>query len=326
MNITLPRIKAPSFFNLKDGVTQSMLMEFAACRKRAKLSYLEGWTSEYTSNAITFGSMFHACLEYLYNRAAFFIDDKRIQEYIVAAIKYVSRQYRAEIELERHWTIEDEEALNLNAAYLHILLPKYFKLYWKKDREHKVLKNESLFKNTFQNRIRFTGKFDRVLLNKHKEVWLYETKTKSRIDPQIQDRLSFDFQSNFYILNLLLEMGVFAKGFVYDIIRRPEHRIGQKESLQAFIKRVKGAVTSEYFQRVRVERTRDEFDSWVRNDLQPLVDEFLDWYKGEIPTYRNASACETRYGACKFLKVCGLNSYHGLFKRKHLFPELVVQN
>ena len=320
MILTLPK----KFFNLKkDGVTQSMLMEFAACRRKMQLAYQEGWTSEYSSNALTFGSMFHGCLEYLYNRQQFFLEENKVDEYIKAAIKFVSSQHREATTNLRHWTIEDEDSLELNKGYLYILLPKYFKRYWHQDRDKKVLKNEELFKNSWQNRIVFTGKFDRVFKNTHNEMWLYETKTKSRIEASLQDRLSFDFQANFYILNLLLSTGVFAKGFVYDVIRRPEHRMGKNEALPGFIKRVRKAVTPDYFQRITVTRTRQEFDEWVAKDLTPIVNEFLDWYKGVLPTYRNPSACETRYGACKFIKICGMNNYHGLYKRKILFPELV---
>jgi hypothetical protein len=319
MEIKLPK-KAKLFYDyMRDGATQTLLLEFAACRRRAELAYVEGWSTEHSSNAMTFGTLFHGCLEALYHNCTG--KPKPTNEALKLIIHKVLNNFRLVVEKERFWSLEDAESNELNKAFLYMLLPLYVQKYWKPDSEKKWVRNETVFKQTFRG-LPMTGKFDRVAENKHKEIWVYETKTKSRIDPTLQDRLSFDFQSNYYILNVWLELGRFPTGFVYDMIQRPGQRQGMKESLKDFVGRVADTVDDSYFQRIVVTRTKQEFEQWLEQDLDPLIGEFMLWRRGALPTYRNAASCETRYGACKFLKVCGLGTYTGLYKRKVLFPEL----
>jgi len=319
MLVTVNRPKL--FDHLRDGVTQSLLLEFAACRRRAQLSYIKGYSSEYSSDALAFGSLFHGALEHLYNNQHLL--SQLPKAWLKETWRHIYHDYRQETERVRHWSEEDETKCNLHKAYLYLLLPVYFKKYWPQDRTKEWVKNEVVFKNVWKfNGLPFTGKFDRVARNQHGEIWVYETKTKSRIDPTLQDRLSFDFQSNFYMFNYWLETRVYPKGFVYDVIQRPQHRMGMKEDLPGFIKRVGEAIDDTFFQRITVTRTQQELIDWVNNDLTPLTQEFLDWRAGKLATYRNAASCETRYGACKFLKVCGLKDYRGLVRRTVLFPEL----
>jgi hypothetical protein len=304
----------------KNGVTQSMLMEFAACRTRAKLGYLQRWTSEFNSNALTFGSMFHGSLEHVYTHWK--KPETPTRKWLTLVAAGEAEKHEEEVRKERHWTEDDEQNKQLNLGYLTILLPEYFRKWWPMDSKRTFIKNEVVFHNTWRGLVTMTGKYDRVFENTNKELWILETKTKSRIEPSLQDRLSFDFQANFYILNLLLELDRFPEGFIYDVVQRPQQRMGKNETLQTFVQRVKDSVSPDYFQRIVVTRTKKEFNEWVIKDFTPLMTEFLYWIEKKLPTYRNPSACETRYGACKFLKVCGLGSYQGLYKRKVLFPEL----
>lgn len=295
----------------RDGLTQSMLLEFLACRKRAHLSYREGWSSITTSNAITFGTLFHACLEKYYK-------DKQAD--IPKLITNCLTEYKESVTKERQWTVEDAENHALNEGFIRSVLPKYIDNYKTKDANKTYSNIEEEF-NVEINGIRCRGKMDRVETNKDGEIWIVDTKTKSRIDPNIQDRLSFDPQVMLYILAYQTMTGNIPRGFMLDIIQRPALRRGKEETLQHFIERVRKDVDESYFSRIQWRLNSSEFETW-KEEFRQMIVEFKAWAEGRSATYRNPASCSTRYGDCKFSKFCGLGITDGLVKKTKVFSEL----
>lgn len=308
----------PSFYSFdKHGLTSSFLQEFLACRKRAELSYIKGWTSQVFSNPIVFGSLFHNCIESVYKAFRLSIPLKEIN--VSNTIDNVLMAYRKEDEL---WSPEKEENHILNRGYLHALFPKYLEQYGKRDQLYKWALIEDQFNHLYRG-VRLRGKFDRVAVNKNGETWLFETKTKSRIDPEIQTRLSFDPQVMIYLLSYEAQYKIRPVGFIYDIICRPGLRKGKAETTKHFLNRVRGDIDESYFFRIQQRLDKDEYEFW-KEEFHHMLEEFKAWIAKKIPTYRNPASCETRFGNCKFLRVCGLADYAGLEKRKAVMPELEV--
>lgn len=302
-------------WTLKEGATQSMLSEFLACRERARLSYKEGWTSVITSNAITFGSLFHNCVENVYRCFQLKIKPEGIN--VSSTIDNVLTKFKKDASI---WTPDDENNHLLNTGYLKSVFTAYCDHYLKKDSKTTWFNVEEEFDVVLED-VRFRGKFDRLQVNKYGEIWVWDTKTKGRIDPTIQDKLSFDLQMMVYILAYEKQSGKLPTGFVYDIIQRPQLRKGASETLKHFMDRVKGDVDETYFHRIRMRLDPEEFKRW-KEEFKQIVVEFKAWAEGKLPTYRNPASCETRYGACRFLKVCGMKDYIGLHKKEKVFSEL----
>lgn len=305
------------FWSLSDGLTQSFLNEWLACKERAHLSYRLGYSSTSTSNALTFGSLFHTCLERYYNHLKLEIRPEKID--VQSLLKNVLTDFKKEQLKEKMWTPFEEENFILNQGYLEILFPAYLNKHLKKDLDLKWAVIEEQF-DTKINEVRLIGKYDRVAVNKNNETWLFETKTKSIIDPNIQDRLSFDLQVMVYILTYQAQFKNKPVGFVYDIIKRPSLRKGKNETLKHFLDRLRGDVDDSYFMRIRMKIDQKEFDRWKEEFFQMLT-EFKEWAKGG-KYYRNPAACETRYGTCRMIRLCGLKDDTGLYKREKCFPEL----
>lgn len=303
------RLKLPpkDLWKLEDGITQSLLGTWLSCKQKAHLSYQKGWTSSQVSNAITFGSLFHEALEHYYKTGKYNIEKLLIKQ-------------KKEVESERIWTISDEENKVLNEGYLKILIPAYIEHYKKIDAGKKWVLVEEEFKNKW-NGLLFRGKYDRVC-HFNNEAWIFDTKTKSRIDPEIQSKLEFDLQIMFYHLNYWLTFKKVPNGFVYDQIRRPALRKGSKETMKRFMDRVKNDVDESYFQRVRMPMNKEILTHWVVNEFTPMIVEFKRWALRASPTYKNPSACETRYGTCQFIRGCGTKDFNGLYKKKKVFSEL----
>lgn len=315
------------------GVSQGMLNTFLECKRKVQLNYVEGWQSQSTSNAIIFGQLFHSALESLYKHMKIG-GDINGPDFVRNVAKGVLLNYKNEVILERVWTVEDEQEHLINSGYLFILLPEYVNQYWKKDSKHEWLIVEDAFQNNFyrfdkdpitmpnrDSEITLKGRYDQVYRNANGEIWLKEVKTKSRFDPSIQDKLPFDLQGMFYLLNYRLEFNVMPIGFVYDMIQRPALRKGKNENLKHFMDRVQSDVDGTYFKRIRMRITEQELDTWVKTDFTPILQDFVAWAEGKTPTHRNPASCETRYGTCKYLRVCGLRDYTGLAKKHHSLLE-----
>ena len=126
----------------------------------------------------------------------------------------------------------------------------------------------------------------------------------------------------FYLVNDWLTSGVFAKGIVYDIIQKPALRQGVNETLKHFIDRCKGDVDDSYFLRIKVPISEEKIKYWYEHDLKYIMRDFHAWATGITASYKNPTQCETRYGMCKYIKVCGMKDFSGLQKKTKVFSEL----
>jgi hypothetical protein len=320
----------------RDGVTYSLLSTFLDCRYKARF-YLQGWSSKFYGFALVFGGVTHKILEWVY-------DDFRNGKLThVPTDQYVKRQIRR---VEKLWHSENPtpvpsmlEHIELTLLLLEGVLPIYFQ-YWKKDFESVQWERvETVFNLPFTvtsrdgvtMKTRLRGKVDGSyrLPRKRSKVmsrpWLFETKTKSRMNEStLADILPFDTQANIYLGALRQLDGTVPSGLLYNIIRRPGLRQKKGESLPAFATRVKDDVAVRpdfYFVRMEVSVTEQEMDAF-REGLSDLVSDFLLWWKGDQGHYRNTNHCENKFGTCPFIGLCLRNDTTGYHKREKLFQEL----
>lgn len=313
------QIKKKEFWTLNMGITQSLLSSYLECRQKANLAYKEGWSSTQVSNPLVFGTLFHECLDRSYKFMRH--DGKFSGINWDNMVDNVLKDYKEKfVEDGGIWTPENEENHILNEGYIKILLPEYFKRYWKDDSKKEWLAIEKEFKVQYQDGVYLRGKYDRIAQEKE-DIVIYDTKTKGRLDPNFQDGATFNLQMMFYVYAYWKETGKLAKRFVFDIVKRPGLRKGAMETLQHFMERVKGDVGPDYFQRIPIAILEDEFQYWVGYEFKHMMDSVWQWAI-HGPTYRNPTACETRYGICSMLKICGLKDFTGLYKRKKPFMEL----
>lgn len=325
----------------RDGVTFSLLTSFKNCRERTK-NVLEGWTSNKTSMAITFGNMCHELLRRVYN------DFRQGRFHGVPKPAYIEMQLDT---LECIWKTEhpradqeDLEDLELTMLILNSVMPMYFK-HWRQDFEIKTWeKLESEFRipvavSQFVNRFGQQkpwphgpyrtfkrGKMDgSYRAGEKRRVRLFETKTKSRInDDTTGNILPFEMQVNIYLGALLDLDKEYPSGALYNIIRRPGLRLKKNETLPQFAQRIVDDIQARpdwYFIRLQMGVSRGEIDA-AKRDLEGVMADFLAWWRGDAPHYRNSDHCENKYGVCPFLKKCATGETTGLYRRARVFMEL----
>lgn len=303
----------------KNGVSQGLLATFMRCREEAK-NFLLGLEQIKASSPMQFGSIAHRVLELVYLN---FKTSPKEPE-VLQVLSKVLKEFRKEE--GQALSPEGLENLETNAAILEAVLPEYFKFYKKEFGASMWLELEKVFNAPSPvNGVNLVGRIDGAF-NRRKELWLFESKTKGRIEEEsLTDSLAFDFQTSLYQYVLRGKYGKVPSGVLYNIIRRPGQRLKKEENLKQFTARILEEIKAQpdyYFIRYEISAPQTEALRFEK-ELTTILKEFLSWWKGEIETYRNTSSCIQRYGPCRFLPLCASGDKTMYRKREHIFPELV---
>jgi len=336
-----------------DGITQSMLGRFLACRERFRVATIEGLVpADKFKKAIEYGNMWHICEE-------FFAAEKDyttpLKEYALSLIK----RYR-----------ESQEEISSCYQICLAQFPVYIK-YWSKhpDRKKRVpLLQEESFQIMYTlpsgRKIKLRGKWDSVDYVGKREIWLQENKTKGDIrESTIEKVLTFDIQTGLYVTALiehLKESGEEKKlkGVRYNVIRRPlsggrhsirQHKPTKKnpqgESFEDFYARLGGLIESApeyFFMRWEVPFPLKDVERFKTRFLDPILEQLCEWYEWVSLCYQqNKSPFEDYvarkihwqhpYGVYNVMDQGGIDdldeylmsgSKVGLEKAATLFPEL----
>src|ERR1044071_3917275 len=302
----------------KHGISQGLLTTFMRCREEARF-FLLGLEQIRVSAPLQFGSLAHRVLELIY------LNYKKVpsSKEVLTVLEKVYKEFLKE-EGER-LSPEGMENLESNMAILQAILPHYFAFYKKDFGVMKWIELEQKFSVPSPiPGVNLIGRIDGAY-NERKELWLFESKTKGRIEEDnLTDALAFDFQNNVYQYALNKKYQKHPAGVLYNIIRRPGQRLKKEENLRDFSKRIEEEVKKDpayYFLRFEIAIPQSELKRFEK-ELTDVLQEFLKWCKGELATYRNTSACIQKFGPCRFLPKCA-NGEGGLYRmREVLFPEL----
>lgn len=299
-------------YKLEDGITQSMLATFLECRQRSRFS-LDSWESIMGGGwSALRGDLYHFLLETWYAPGAETFQT-RPEVWMFQAIDTWKKKKLAKlVEVKAI-----EEAENFAIA----VFPEYVKRWSRSDAKFQWESLEEVFDIKYLG-YRLRGKFDGVLTMNGKR-WLFETKTKAQIDEDgIIEGLSFNFQNLFY-LTALAAMKRPAIGVIYNIVRYPQLRPRKTESTEQFQARVGMDIIERknwYFYRYEVNYTPKVLDGFNK-ELQFKLADFAAWSRGELPTYKNETACLGKM-KCSYLGACSSGSMAGYRQERVLFREL----
>jgi len=309
-----------------DGITQSLLSSFVDCRVQCKFSLL-GWRREQTKDSLEYGSLFHFLLETLYEcirtGSITHSDDALVDG---PWWRKTLKTWRAKMA-----PIADAGATQQTEfciAQARGVWKGYVRRYPEDFDQKRWLELEGVFDVTW-NGFRLRGRRD-GMMRICKELWLLETKTKAQIaHDAIEGVLAYDFQNLFYITANQAEL--LAKnedsriaGVKYNIIRRPNHKLKDGESLPDYSARIAEDVLvrpDHWFVRYEVAYP----DSILKRHQQELLwklRSFKQWWEFDqkhraagppdgnigmaslLETYRNEAACQKRW-YCTYIPMCG---------------------
>lgn len=316
----------------RDGVTFSLLTAFKDCRELCRLG-LNGWTAIHPSFPLIFGEVVHEVFHKVYadaqaKRLKKPPADARIQQHL----RDIAKEWRTENPLASATALQYlEQTETLSAA----ILPIYFK-HWVDDftqiqwmakgleHEFKIPISGTAGRTPWKTFLR--GKMDGVFFKEGSDrPWLFETKTKGRIEEgALVDIMPFELQVNTYLVALNKMTGKTPAGVKYNILRRPQLRQKQQESLAQFGARIVADIHDRpdfYFIRMDMSVDMRDLDR-AEQELMDLIGDFLMWWRGQTGHYKNSAHCENKYGTCHMLPICSRRDTTGFYQRDKIFMEL----
>lgn len=303
-------------YKIEDGITQSILTNFLACRKRCRFE-LDGWESTRPRDALVFGSLWHDLLDKLYNN------------YRKGKDEIPFRKFEERWEKQNRDNISDPQKMEEMFAMAEALYDEYI-LYWQGDRKKIFKEIEGTFDIDFEG-YRLRGRRDgmfgiKAKKTKRTSLWLMETKTTSGImEDSMELKLAFDFQNLFYITALEHETKKDIAGVLYNVVVKPGHKLGTKNSpdIESYYDTLCQAISSDlkkYFRRYEIVYSRKKKERF-KVMLRDILKEFRSFCDGEITALPSPENCVTRW-SCEFLSACASDTMAGYLQTREQFREL----
>lgn len=313
------------------GITQSGLESFMACREQFALGYVEGWAAKSFSVPLEFGTVIHFMIEQMHSGKT---------------PEQIAREVTSSYSSSRKKTLNpsDHNTLEVTLANAEAIFPIYVEYWNNYDAKLTWLQHEHVFRmpHTFLSlggkpiEIELTGMRDGDIRDRVGGLTLFETKTRSSIDDvMIQDGLRADLQTCLYLYSLQKEYKEQPTGILYNIIRRPQLRQKSNERLDDFKARTIIDIRERpdwYFRRYEVTVLPGDIEAFVETTLDPVLRQFHVWWEsikdnpfdrwGSPYHFRSLPALMTKYGKAWHynLTVRGLKNEY--YRKSSPFPEL----
>lgn len=295
------------------GITQSLLKRWMCCRQKAAF-YLDGWSEPGGgSSALRIGNFCHDGLEFLYT--------ERIENAITKNDAHTLLDQFTEQWVDDQLTDGVASAADLeeDVDVGSTMMGGYIDYWGDKDFDGREwVSLESEFALEWRGHI-LRGKRDGLFRDEDGNLWLLETKTRSRVP----DRLDLNLQNLFYITATEAELNQPVEGVLYNLLKRPSIRQRQGETWIEYIDRFASDIPERpefYYDRNELVYSADVKQEF-RMDLERKLNAFVEWRQNPSHHYRNEAHCTEGY-QCPFYNACASGSMAGYVQDETLFHEL----
>lgn len=322
----------------KHGLTQGSIELFESCPEKFRLAVQYQLASKRYewSSPLSFGSAFHDMIEKTLTEVSAYETKYRTVEVLVDVLDDVYPAYRAKTveDTVKNTAISTDNAVakamsDIDQAY--VILKQYFHSWGGDFSDKEWVSLEKEFKIMYSipgsaKKIPLRGKIDGIF-RKEGRLWLFETKTKSKIDDQIIfDSLSYQLQVQMYMFAIEQIYGEPPAGVLYNMVLRPQLRQKVKESNEEFLERIAEDAAERpehYLMRYEAEVTIQEMSRW-RQELMYHVSNINDW-NDEKFHYRRSSTCGNVWGGgCEFQPICANGNWNTVARKHRIFQELTM--
>lgn len=309
-----------SYDMLKDGITQSLMMSFMKCRREFLLK-LNRWSLTRKRTTYANGSITHDILDKVYT---FYKKYQALPK--KSLIKRWCQRYDSLPE-NADWLPKDKKDLApLYKMVAFIVVTEYIRYYRKSDFKPGRITGAEIEFNVVWKGFRLRGKRDLRFVEKDTN-WIMETKTMARIEPDvIENKLTFDFQSLFYVHCEEIESKLNVRGVLYNVVRNPGQKVKQGETVEQYGLRLRSEIRQNpkhFFHRFRQPYTAKD-KAEFRLELLHKLKECRDLLNGKLYPYKNEKNCISRF-SCTYLPACSCGKLIGYGQYKRLFSELEEQ-
>lgn len=288
-------------------ISQTALGRFQDCRQKARWA-LDGWVPKKPARPLLFGNFFHNCLA-LVN---IYINKNKEMPNEEELENICNDEWEAFLKTPEAADQETCETMQYDSQVIYVLLKNYIEYYFQKDVARNWVNVEGRVDIKYANN-RLMGFLDGAYENSAgTELWVFETKTRSREDLESLGRiLHMEFQTFYYMHMMLLTVGKLPNGICYNVVFKPSIKIKKGETMPQFLQRLDKDIKTDrtrYFQRLEVSIDPAEYYKWRDTTLNPLLSDYTRWAVGKGPTYRNTANCSGKYGKCPYLELCSMGS------------------
>jgi hypothetical protein len=292
-------VKRKTWWTPEDGFTQSLLGTYMECPRRFYNRAILGLSDKDTSIPMRLGTLGHSAIE------------------LFRAGKDWKKVLKMPHEKFAGFTVDEMEWMKL---VISTIMPYYAEIY---AAEKGMIHSERLFDKVKDiadcRMVRLRGKIDGDVTTKKSTV-IYETKFKAKIpDAQLDEILSLDLQSLFYLTALstvkVPTLEHVVGSVVYDVVRYPAFTKKKPfDDVRAEIKAGIEAEPEHWFKRWHT--------SFTANDLVKFNTDLVHYIQQiRMSMYpRNLKSCMY----CKYQRLCATGDKKGL-THKPLFTELTEE-
>lgn len=234
-------------------VTQSEITTWLSCRRKHRLSYVEGLRRKDRPLALAYGSAWHEALRRYYSAPTASAEEE-VRANVLAAADLLDPQLAADvagegpIEYPSEWAARKGHLPAMLCAHLRAYMETYSRHEWSE-----IAFVEQRLETTYCG-VTLSGKPDGLVRDRHGFWWLLEHKTAASIRADTVLNLWTDFQVSFYLLlcRLVREHGGMVRsdngttragtaylpgrfpeveGVVYNVARKPALRPSKMQVL-----------------------------------------------------------------------------------------------
>jgi len=275
-----------------EPLSYSRLSTFMKCPRDFQLHYIEGVRTRKTPTYFTLGGAVHAALE------SWRLGHKDYFEEIGKAFDKVATAKLTAAELN---------SLEVDRARAEGMVNAYVARY-STDRMTYKMKAEQKFILPLCNGWKILGFIDALYLDRHKNLFVVENKTTSRVDSDYFTQAKMDHQILLYHIAAKHITGKEPKGVIYDVLLKPGIRLKIKESKKAFQQRVYETIVkdpSKFLVREEIwlEKKRIK-EAWKTIKFYAMLLENYIKKFGTDPWPKCTTSCIGKYGSCRFMPIC----------------------
>lgn len=307
----------------RDGINQSGLALFLACKHQFWLRYVCGYSQEVYNESIEFGNIFHWLIE----RWLKFKNPQNLEFCEGPTLAALTGEYHPKwMEGQGILSGGNKSTQELNYVRAAAMFPHYVKHY-QADLKKKYRAVEKQIavpyccdlsgptpSHTFPLYLTIDG-----VIKHGKGVKVQDTKTTSRMNPyEIQNTLRLDFQLLFYAWAWMLTGGKQVVAVEKNVIRRPITKPHKGESLKSYGKRLGKEVAKQpkyYFQRFTEGITFKELQNFSKYILSPMLRDLKEWADGGRH-YPNLNSLLTKYGPCRLFTPITTANFAGVSRKR----------
>jgi hypothetical protein len=282
----------PGFDVCKSGISQTQCKNFLECRVKWLL-YVNGYVPVGGIPSTNFGTIFHALLAYAYKNQKGTIADIPVDKIF------------AEVAKENCLDVASQDFQDVTGMVLAVFF-NYLNYYKKDFTSKKFLKVEQDSYATINGFIRRV-KTDALFEDHRRKLWLMESKTRGKVNEEnLALVLGMDFQALYSITTIEASLKRELVGVLYNVIRTPQLKRKEGESLQYFCDRIDNDIKGRpewYFIRMEIvytEKDKARFNECEANGILSS----MDCACRENLIYRNGFACAGQYRPCEMLSAC----------------------